>query len=421
MRRLATLAAGPLRRPVQALRRAVSFVYHALPAAITHHRAVAIARAGFRRSPQLSLALGLVLVAGLSWTVAHGVAGLVSHIRSKPVTPATTAADQYVKRQGTNLTLAGQTFKFTGFNIYSANSLGSCHATLGTGPGLDEALSAWAPQAHHPVMRAWFYQSLATTATGGRDWSGFDHTLAVAKAHGVRVIATLADQWGDCDDGRYKTASWYNEGYRNVTLGNGVAYRAWVQEVVARYRDNPTIMAWQLMNEAETKPARDAGCAADGAATLRAFADDLGALIHATDPHHLVSLGTIGGGQCGTDGPDYQTVHASPGIDLCEYHDYSGTDTMPGDNYNGLSVRLHQCRNLGKPLFVGEVGIKPEEASNSTSSQTRLQARADAFGRKFTAATTAGAAGSLIWAWQSTEGYQVGPGDPAISALHKIK
>jgi hypothetical protein len=421
MRRLAPLGTGLLRRTVQPLRRAVSFASRLVPAAIKQHRAATLAQASFRRSPRLSLALGLVLVAGLSWVAVQGATRLLSHLAARLAPPSPAAADQYIQRQGANLTLAGQTFKFTGFNIYSANSLGSCHTTLGTGPGLDEALSAWAPQAHHPVMRAWFYQSLATTATGGRDWSGFDHTLAVAKAHGVRVVATLADQWGDCDDGRYKTASWYNEGYRNVTLGNSVAYRAWVQEVVARYRDNPTIMAWQLMNEAETKPARDAGCAADGAATLRAFADDLGGLIHATDPHHLTSLGTIGGGQCGTDGPDYQTVHASAGIDLCEYHDYSGTDTMPGDNYNGLSVRLHQCRNLGKPLFIGEVGIKPEEASSSASSQARLQARADAFGRKFTAATNAGAAGSLIWAWQSTEGYQVGPGDPAVSALHKIK
>ena len=33
------------------------------------------------------------------------------------------------------------------------------------------------------AIRAWFFQSLATT-NGERDWPAFDHTLAVARAHG---------------------------------------------------------------------------------------------------------------------------------------------------------------------------------------------------------------------------------------------
>jgi mannan endo-1,4-beta-mannosidase len=337
-----------------------------------------------------------------------GLRGKVQQLFSGQA-PADPTGNPFVTRQGTQLMLAGQPFHFTGLNIYNANSRGNCYVTLGEGSGLDQALTQWGPG--KTVMRAWFYQTLATSG-GHRDWAAFDHTLAVARAHGVRVIATLGDQWGDCEDGQYKTAAWYAGGYRGDLAGGIVAYRAWVAEVAARYKDDPTIMAWQLMNEAETKTARNEGCAAGGPDTLRAFATDLGGLVRSLDPNHLVSLGTIGGGQCGTQGSEYEYVHASPGIDLCEYHDYNDpTSPLPGDQWNGLAARVAACRALGKPLFVGEIGIKPGDVGGS------LPARADAYARKINAGFGAGVAGELVWAWRSSDGYEVGPGDPALAAL----
>ena len=50
--------------------------------------------------------------------------------------------------------------------------------------------------------------------------------------------------------------------------------------------------------------------------------------IKSIDPNHLVSLGTIGSGQCGTSGDYYKQLHAIPTIDLCEVHDY---DPWSGD------------------------------------------------------------------------------------------
>jgi mannan endo-1,4-beta-mannosidase len=317
------------------------------------------------------------------------------------------SGNHFVTRRGTDLLLNGQPFHFTGLNIFNATSRNNCGPTLGTGSGLDDALTSWGTG--KTVMRTWFFQNLATTG-GTRDWAAFDHTLTVAKAHGVRVIVALGNQWGECEQGGFKPASWYAGGYRTDTTGGIVAYRAWVQEVVARYKDDPTILAWQLMNEAETSVSNGGGCASNGAATLRAFADDVGGLVHATDPNHLVSLGTIGTGQCGASGADYAYVHASPGVDLCEFHDYAGTAPLPGDQWNGLATRLSQCRTLGKPLFIGEVGLKPGDVGG-------LQARADIIGRKIAAAFGAGAAGELAWAWRSTDGYEINPGDPALTAL----
>ena len=54
-----------------------------------------------------------------------------------------------------------------------------------------------------------------------------------------------------------RTDSWYTDGYKQPDPGGTVSYRDWVSEVVTRYRDDPTILAWQLINEAEVKPSSD--------------------------------------------------------------------------------------------------------------------------------------------------------------------
>ena len=93
----------------------------------------------------------------------------------------------FVTRSGTQLQLDGQAYRFTGINIYNANNASGCWYPLSSGPDLGDSLAAIGGGAK--VIRAWFFQALATNA-GARDWSGIDHTLSVAASHGVRVIAT---------------------------------------------------------------------------------------------------------------------------------------------------------------------------------------------------------------------------------------
>jgi len=270
------------------------------------------------------------------------------------------------------------------------------------------------------VIRGWFFQNFATV-NGARSWTAFDHVLDVARAHGVRVIPTLTNQWADCDGpaggaGIYKNEAWYAGGYESTTTpGSLVPYRDWVAEIVTRYKDEPTILAWQLINEAEVKPSKDAGCSANGGQTLRAFADDVSGLIKSLDSNHLVSLGTIGGGQCGTQVWEYKSVHDVPGIDLCEYHDFGASLVpIPGDEFNGLQVRINQCNELGKPLFIGEVGINPADVGGFAN-------RAAALAAKLAARRLAGVDGELVWAWNafgsSPVTFDVGPGDPVLDTL----
>ena len=316
--------------------------------------------------------------------------------------------------------LGGAPFRFTGLNIYNANSTdagtgtGTCWYDMASGSTLSDSLDAIG--SGKEAMRAWFFQSLATR-NGARDWTAFDHTLAVARSHGVKVVVTLGNQWGDCETSGYRADQWYAGGYlTRRDPGMPLPYAAWVAQVVARYRNDPTILAWQLMNEAEVKPSlASPSCSANAARALKAFATVMSLAVKAIDRNHLVSLGTMGGGQCGAQGDEYQSLYSVPTLDLCEYHDYQATSPMPGDQFNGLQRRLTQCGALGKPLMVDETGIKPNEVGGS------LQARALTFNAKFSAQFAAGVVGELAWAWDkdtsTLDNFDIGPGDPTLAVL----
>jgi hypothetical protein len=102
-------------------------------------------------------------------------------------------------------------------------------------------------------------------------------------------------------------------------------------------------------------------------------------------------------------------------LDLCEYHDYTPNQPIPGDQWNGLQVRLNQCSELGKPLLVGEMGVKPNDVGGT------LQARANVVAAKLCAQFNAGVAGVMLWAWSKDgsllNNFDIGPGDPVLSVL----
>ena len=193
------------------------------------------------------------------------------------------------------------------------------------------------------------------------------------------MIATLANQWGDCEAAAgYKDESWYTTATGYPTR-RPATYREWVTEVVTRYRNDPTILAWQLVNEAEVKPSQSApACSTGAAATLKPFATDMAGAGQVDRSRTTWSASArSGGGQCGARAAEYEDCTRSPTIDLCEYHDYQPTAPMPGDQCNGLQVRLDQCATLDKPLFVGETGIKPlGRGRNAPGSRRRVRREA---------------------------------------------
>lgn len=376
--------------------------------------------AGNRKAPASAIVRRRIAIVAISAAIS---------IQISPANPSPASAydatNDFVTRNGSELQLAGRPYRFVGLNIYNANSDGWCWYQMDGGVfevALDD-IGLGADE--HGVIRAWFFQPMATQKwTTNRDWTRFDRTLSAARARGYKVIVTLTDQWGECGDGGangYKTQSWYETGYREpqpALQGPAyIPYYDWVTEVVSRYKDDATILAWQLINEAEVNPNFPGGCpAGDGPRdVLKTWAADVSNHIRSLDSNHLISLGSIGGGQCGMQSTQFKDVHDLPNVDLCEYHDYSPNQPMPGDQWNGLAVRVQQCAELDKPLFVGELGVRPNDAGGSFATRTT------AISRKLDAQSAAGIDGHLVWAWNKDgpllNNYDVGPGDPLLDLL----
>jgi endo-1,4-beta-mannosidase len=233
-----------------------------------------------------------------------------------------------------------------------------------------------------------------------------DRLIAAGKRHDVRLLLTLENEWQDCTepdastaDGRKGTA-WFAGGWKTTLQPH-------IERLVARYRDEPQIAMWQLMNEAEC-PSADA---------LRTFAEEASSLIKSLDGNHLVSLGTIGTGQLGTEGDDYKRLHEIPTIDIVEAHDYHAErEALP----EKIAMDMEVARAIGKPFFVGEAGIAAPLPQHPFS----FEERAALFDAKLEAAFERGASGYLVWSFYDLtggnwQGWDFGPGDPLAAVLKR--
>lgn len=349
------------------------------------------------------------------------------------VTTTPSTSEKFVTRSGTTLQVDGSRFRFIGFNLYdaAASDLYSCSpSTRLDDAGLAAAMRA-VRDAGGTVVRFWAYQ---TYTAGGTNYSGVDRVIAAARKEGLRVLPSLEDGPGNCSTGEGAVplaqadgGQWYVDGYRRPYGDATISYRDYVALITRHYQDDTTILGWSLVNEAETTLRN-----ANGQSVLVAFADDVAGVVHAADPHHLVTLGTQANGAPGASGADFAAVYSLPGMDFTEVHDWafwgSDLEAMPGSGPEGTLPGISQCQDisaqiacsfviaqqLGKPIVVGEAGMRAK------SNDARLR-RATLFGPKLEAAFGAGASGYVIWQLNTvnTDGYgvRIGSSDPLFPVL----
>jgi len=365
---------------------------------------------------------------------------------------ATTApsptADSFVGRDGANFTLAGQPFRFVGFNLYDAANTANYSCVWWqrySEDELDRAFGAMHDQAGATVVRFWAFQSYTA---GGSDWSGMDRVLRLAAKHDMKVLPVLEDGPGYCglqaqpwSNGAralwQNGGSWYDQAWRRDFHYDGYALSLpdYIDRIVACYKDDPTILGWMLMNEADTSNV-------DG---LYTFTRVLSAQIKAIDTRHLVTLGSQSSGPPATAGDNFLRVYGLPTIDFAEGHDYpywTGGNgealPLPGSQDGGRSLpdpRSAACldtsgtpgramvgcalaqslRILGKPFVMGEAGVQSDGSPTAAARRTLL------LGAKVNAFFANGGAGYIIWQWNKlvdTEHYDVlAGGDPLLPFL----
>ena len=338
-------------------------------------------------------------------------------------TPITTPSTSTPRTNTTAIPGNSPARPFVGLNAYElATDYG-----VNNGCGSDIHTSTDAFFASLPtgtVVRFWAMQPFGTASAntanpGSLTWGPLDNVFATAARYGDKLIPVLGNQWGDCDGvnespGVQLGQAFYSGGYTSNTSQGPLPYWQWVKDIVARYASSPAVYAWEPINEPQVCDVTEAQATTD----LTSFFTAIGGEIHALAPGSKVESGFLGTGTCGLENGDYQTVGASPGLDILSYHDYyAATAAVGGDQSNGVAVRVAQAKALGKPIIAGEMGIEA-----GTSCSVSLTQRAADYSAKISAQSALGVTGFLFWDWypaptSSCVYENMQAGDPALALL----
>jgi mannan endo-1,4-beta-mannosidase len=251
---------------------------------------------------------------------------------------------------------------------------------------------------------------------------GLDWALAEIGRRGMRAIVVLGNFWF-WSGGFAQYVAWAEGGRVPHWLAPGGSFAAYVEtaarfyglpraveaferhvEAIASrrnlssgiaYRDDPTILAWEIANEPR---------GIDRPEAMRRFLDRTARRLKELDPYHLVTTGSEGEtASARLAGNDFLLDHASPAIDFATVHvwpqNWGWYDPAKPDGLRPAIARalayvdhhLALAERLGKPVLVEEYGLARDGGSFASTAPTT--ARDAFFGALFDWAEHAIAAG----------------------------
>ncbi|KAH6796227.1 hypothetical protein C2S51_037213 [Perilla frutescens var. frutescens] len=133
-------------------------------------------------------------------------------------------------------------------------------------------------------------------------FQGLDYVISEAQKHGIKLILSLVNNYND-SGGKKQYVSWARNQGQNILsdddfFTNSLAkeyYKNHIKAVLTRqnsitgiaYKDDPTIMAWELMNEPR--------CTSDPSGnTVQAWIAEMAAYLKSIDHNHLLEAGLEG-------------------------------------------------------------------------------------------------------------------------------
>jgi len=354
--------------------------------------------------------------------------------------------DEFVTVRGTELRLAGRSYHFVGANYWQAMNLAS------RGPGGDrhqllrelDALKAHGitnlrimAASEGPDTEPLRIVPALLAAPGVYDadlLDGLDFALKALADRDMKAIMTLGNLWhwsgglgqyvvwaglarsipyppphpgGDFDAYQRFTVQFYGSA-RAVSY-----YLDHVTKIVTRvnrytntpYRDDPTIMAWELANEPRALGDVDG---------YLAWIATSAQLIKSLDPHHLVTIGSEGDTwDPGYTGTEYQRDHALSAIDYGTAHvwaqNWGWYDPLDAASYAPAVARakayidshVSRTRALGKPIVFEEFGLGRDLGSFSPAAPVTVRDRyyAEILGHLHELANDGAVAGANLWAY----------------------
>ncbi len=147
-------------------------------------------------------------------------------------------------------------------------------------------------------------------------------------------------------------------------------YRDWVNHVLNRtntltgmkYKDDPTIFAWDLMNEPEMA----------GSGLGRQWISDMSIYVKSIDPNHLLASGNEGFAD-GHAGSNPQIEMGIPTIDFATWHTYPTYHNISTNDVTTLiNTNCQIAANGHKPVLIQEFGYPSSMGDQSTVYETWL-------------------------------------------------
>jgi mannan endo-1,4-beta-mannosidase len=331
---------------------------------------------------------------------------LVALAAAAPTTFAAQGND-FVKQAGPELRLHGKLFRFSGSSNY--------YLMYKSQFMVDDVLNAAAAQGFR-VMRVWGSldignQDGSNSIRGKADgvyfqyWGGsapayndgadglqhLDYVIHRAGLLGLKLVIPFVNNWNDFGGMdqyvRWRETSapglvWYHDSFYTDSVIRQW-YKNWIAHLLnrtnsytgVRYKDDPTVMTWELGNEPRCLSAgayeRSPNCTTQ---TLISWADEMSTYIKSIDNKHLVSVGDEGfycipgatdwTENCG-EGIDTLAFTALENIDVMSFHlypDYWGKDVAWGTQW--IQRHFQDARALDKPAMLGEFGLLDKSMRN---------------------------------------------------------
>jgi mannan endo-1,4-beta-mannosidase len=313
------------------------------------------------------------------------------------------SAGGFVTRHGSQLKLDDKQFRFAGTNNY--------YLMYKSKLMVDDVF-ADASTAGFTVLRTWGWldignQDGSNSVAGKADgvyfqyWDGakpayndgadglqrLDYVLYRARQAGIKLVIPFTNNWRDFGGMdqyvRWAGGQFHDDFYTNPTIRGW--YQSWIAHVLNRtntltgikYKDDPTVMTWELGNEPRCKGSgvypQSATCTTQ---TLTTWADEMSRYIKSVDGRHLVSVGDEGffcddatssdwTVNCG-EGVDNLALTRLPAIDVMSYHLYPdgwGKDYTTWST-DWITRHVRSARQLGKAVMLGEFGVSNKATRN---------------------------------------------------------
>jgi len=284
-----------------------------------------------------------------------------------------------------------------------------------------------------PSSGAWYQtwsNGVGTVNTGSTGLGKFDYVVQSAKAHGIRLIVALTNNWSDYGgmDVYVKqiagSSATHDTFYTNANII--AAYKKYISAWLTRYSSESTIMAWELANEPRCTGSSGStvtNCDSTGS-TIYTWASTISAYIKANDKNHLVGLGDEGWFQeanpptypyapgvgidfvknLGTSTLDFGTFHSYP-----ESWGQGANETAWGTQW--ITDHASAQKTANKPVLLEEFGVTNSQASTYSTWLSTI--------------VSSGLTGELIWQAGShfpdgdtwNDGYAVFPDGPVYPVV----